>query len=158
MLPIDMFDRLLALFDTSSTGSQAKPEADPLQLAAAALLLVAARLDGEIMEVERSSILKALRRLPNVTDAEALVREAEDSAAASTDFYQFTSVIRKNVPYEQRGTIIEMLWEVVLADGVVDDFEANLIRRVAGLLHVPDLDVGEARKRAAARSSTETPG
>ncbi len=151
MLPIDMFDRLLALFDASSAGSHSQP-ADPLQQAAAALLVVAARLDGEMTDVERSSILKALRRLPDVTDADALVREAEGEAAASTDFYQFTSVIRKNVPYEQRGTIIEMLWEVVLSDGVVDDFEANLIRRVAGLLHVPDLEVGEARKRAASGS------
>jgi uncharacterized tellurite resistance protein B-like protein len=40
-----------------------------------------------------------------------------------------------------------MLWEVAYADGNVDDYEANLVRRVAGLLYVPDRDSGAARKR-----------
>ena len=44
--------------------------------------------------------------------------------------------------------LVELLWRVVLADGVVDDYEANLLRRVAGLIHVTDQDAGAARKRA----------
>jgi uncharacterized tellurite resistance protein B-like protein len=43
--------------------------------------------------------------------------------------------------------MIEMLWEVVYADGNVDHLEANLLRRVAGLLYVTDRESGEARKR-----------
>ena len=43
--------------------------------------------------------------------------------------------------------LVELLWRVVLADGVVDDYEANLIRRVAGLIHVSDAQAGAARKR-----------
>ena len=154
MLPIDMFDRLLALFDGGRTGAVPPPAADPLQHAAAVLLIIAARLDGEIADSERASILVALRRLPQVTDAEALVREAEAEASNSTDFYSVTRVINERLAFEQRHTVIEMLWEVVLADGVVDDYEASLVRRFAGLLHVPDREAGEARQRAAAR----TPG
>ena len=47
--------------------------------------------------------------------------------------------------------MIEMLWDVACADGVIHDFEANLVRRVAGLIHVSDRDSGAARKRALAR-------
>ena len=47
--------------------------------------------------------------------------------------------------------MIEMLWEVVYADGTLDDFESNMMRRVAGLLYVNDRESGEARKRVQAR-------
>ena len=43
--------------------------------------------------------------------------------------------------------LIELLWQIVLADGVVDDYEANLMRRVAGLIHVTDQQAGLARKK-----------
>ena len=46
--------------------------------------------------------------------------------------------------------LVELLWQIVLADGVVDDYEANLMRRVAGLIHVTDQHSGEARKKAEA--------
>jgi uncharacterized tellurite resistance protein B-like protein len=48
-----------------------------------------------------------------------------------------------------------MLWQVVYADGRLDDYEANLMRRISGLIHVPDRDSGEARKRALARLGLE---
>jgi uncharacterized tellurite resistance protein B-like protein len=51
----------------------------------------------------------------------------------------------------ERVGMIEMLWEVVYADGRVDDYEANLLRRVGGLIYVSDRDRGEARKRVEAR-------
>ena len=44
--------------------------------------------------------------------------------------------------------MIETLWEIVLSDGQIHDFESNLIRRLAGLLYVSDIDSGNARKRA----------
>ena len=53
--------------------------------------------------------------------------------------------------FEERVELMEMLWQVAYADGELDDFEANLLRRVAGLIHVSDRDSGAARKRAMAR-------
>ena len=60
---------------------------------------------------------------------------------------QFTRVIKDVYPLEERTQVIEMLWEVVYADGVLHDYEANLMRRVGGLLYVSDRDQGAARKR-----------
>ncbi len=52
--------------------------------------------------------------------------------------------------------LIELLWQIVLADGVVDDYEANLMRRVAGLIHVTDQQAGQARKKAEQASGAST--
>ena len=51
----------------------------------------------------------------------------------------------------ERVELVEMLWEVVYADGRVDPFEANLLRRIGGLIYVSDRERGAARKRVAAR-------
>jgi uncharacterized tellurite resistance protein B-like protein len=63
---------------------------------------------------------------------------------------RFIRRIRDGFDHDERVEMVEMLWRVVYADGVVHDHEANLLRRVAGLLYVSDRESGEARKRAIA--------
>ena len=149
MLPIAMFERLLAFFEKDKP-DHAGPS--PLQRAAAVLLAMAARLDGHMAPNERDSIVRLLRTRLGVEDAEALVDEAQSEAVASTDFYQVTRIIKDRLAPERRADVIEMLWEVAYADGEVHDYESNLVRRVAGLLHVEDREAGEARKRVIERS------
>jgi uncharacterized tellurite resistance protein B-like protein len=152
-----MFESLLAFFERGTAREPEAPGASPLQRAAAVLLAIAARLDGHMSADERASIVRVLRARLGVADAEALVEEADNEADASTDFYQVTRVIKDRLEVDQRTGIIEMLWEIAYADGEVHDYEANLIRRVAGLLHVDDRDAGEARKRASARRTDNMP-
>jgi uncharacterized tellurite resistance protein B-like protein len=57
-------------------------------------------------------------------------------------------VIKDSFDQEERVELMEMLWEVVYADGALHHLEANLMRRIAGLIFVPDRESGEARKRA----------
>lgn len=160
MLPTVMFERLLAFFAKPTTGKTDRvgTSATPLQRAAAVLLVIAARLDGEIAPEERAGIVRLLGARLGVEDAERLTEEAEQEAAASTDFYQVTRVIKERLAVDQRAGIIEMLWEVAYADGRIDDYEANLIRRVAGLLHVEDREAGEARKRVDERRPRQVRG
>jgi uncharacterized tellurite resistance protein B-like protein len=157
MLPTTMFERLLAFFERGPAGEPEGSGASPLQRAAAVLLAIAARLDGGMSADERASIVRVLRARLGVADAKALVEEADDEADASTDFYTVTRVIKDRLEVDQRTGIIEMLWEVAYADGEVHDYEANLIRRVAGLLHVEDRAAGEARKRASQRRADNMP-
>lgn len=152
MLPIHMFDRLLAWFEDAEAKRPERTDVDPLQRAAAVLLTIAARLDGEMSAEERESIRRLLQTRLGVEDAVALMDEAEREAAASTDFYQVTRIIKDHLEVERRAAVIQILWEVAYADGKVHDYEANLVRRVAGLLHVSDRDAGDARKRATERS------
>ena len=56
-------------------------------------------------------------------------------------------LINKNFNEDKKLLLIEALWEIVLSDGEIHDFESNLIRRLAGLLYISDVDSGNARKR-----------
>lgn len=148
-----MLDRLMALFSSSQdagpTQRHKQHDAEELKVAAASLMVLAARLDGRFDEVERQTIRATLQHhfQMTVAEAEALIEEGHGTVDESTELYGFIRVIRDHLAPEERIRIIEMLWEVAYADGDVDDYEANLVRRVAGLLYVPDRDSGAARKR-----------
>ena len=67
------------------------------------------------------------------------------------EIYGFTRTIRNNFTHAERVTMLELLWEVAYADGVLHDYEASLLRQVTGLLYVTDQESGAARKRALER-------
>lgn len=146
------------LFGSPAAARAAKPGADELQLAAAALLIEAALLDGRFEAAERKAILDTLERHFDLSDDEAaaLVAKATEMEAESVQLYGFTHVIKDRLAPEERVGIIEMLWEVAYADGRVDAYESGLVRRVAGLLFVSDVESGAARKRVRTRLDTES--
>ena len=73
-------------------------------------------------------------------------------AENAVEMSRFTSLLRDQFDHEERIEMIEMLWHVVYVDGKIHDHEANLLRRVAGLLYVSDRESGEARKRVVSNS------
>ncbi|GGL76682.1 TerB family tellurite resistance protein [Wenxinia marina] len=134
------------------------PEPDRLpdpdaRLALAALLVRIARSDGSYDPDERARIDRILARRDALTpDAAARLREeAESLEAEAPDTVRFTRAIKDAIPYEERATVIEALWEVVLADGERDTEEDALLRLVAPLLGVEDQDSALARQRVQAR-------
>lgn len=156
MIPNIMIDRLMALFGGGESGRAQKTEKcgeRELRLAAAGLLAHAAALDGDVHDDEIRTIRDLLQAQFDLErdEVEELLEEGHKEAAESTQLFQFTRVINDNLNPEDRIKIIEMLWEVVYADGDVHHYESNLIRRVAGLLHVSDRDSGSARKRVTER-------
>lgn len=156
MIPNTMLDRLIALFGGGENGSTTEAGScgeSELRLAAAGLLAHAAALDGEVAEDETRTIRNLLRAHfdLNEDEVEELLEEGNREAAETTQLFAFTRVINDNLDPEERIKIIEMLWEVVYADGEVHHYESNLIRRVSGLLHVSDRDSGSARKRVLER-------
>jgi len=145
--------RLKALFKETTGDSGKATDFDELQLAAAALMVEAAGLDDDFSAAERGKIGDLLaRRFGLAADAtEALIAAAELRIAESGHLQGFTRVIKQSFDPEERVALLQMLWEVVYADGRLHDYEASLMRRLAGLLHVPDRDSGVARKRALER-------
>jgi len=124
-------------------------------LAVVALLFHAASLDGEIDAQEEQTIaaLVAKRFELSSSDLEAILEDARAAEAESAQILRFTRDIKDNCSHEERVAMIEMLWEVVFADGKEHAFEANLVRRVTGLIYVTDQESGSARKRVRARLS-----
>jgi len=125
---------------------------DEVQICAAALLVEAAWLDGEFTADERTSISDTLRKYfqLNAEEAASLLTEAEKIQEDAIEISRFTRAV-KSMPEPQRVEILEALWEVVLADGELHAYEANLLRRVGGLIYVSDRENGEARLRVKAR-------
>jgi uncharacterized tellurite resistance protein B-like protein len=121
----------------------------PEQLAAAALMVEAARLDGTFGAAERRRILDLLGKRFGLVPEEAgrLLARAEERATESVAWQGFTREIKEALSPEERVGILEMLWEVAYADGSLHDYEASLLRRVAGLLYVSDRESGLARLR-----------
>lgn len=138
--------------DEAVADSPGHHSVDDLHLAAAVLLVETARMDDAIGEDERSMIVELVRNRFDLSDAavESVVELADQVAHDAVELSRFTRRIRDDFDHEERIEMIEMLWRVVYADGVVHDHEANLLRRVAGLLYVSDRESGEARKRAIA--------
>ena len=68
------------------------------------------------------------------------------------EIYSDIKVIMDNMDHEERILVVEMLWGVILADGIIDDFESNLIRRVCGLLHISGAESSEAKQRASIKN------
>ncbi|GAB6052378.1 TerB family tellurite resistance protein [Magnetospira thiophila] len=145
-----MLDRLRRLF-----AAPANDNADGLDMseAVAALLVYAAHADGQFESRERETISRLLSRQFDVSppQADALIAAAELRVEDSVELYGFTRAAKDVMTHKERLDLMEMMWEVVLADGVIDDFESNLMRRLAGLIYVSDRESGEARQRAAER-------
>lgn len=131
-----------------------------LRLAAAALLVEAAKLDGEFEAVERARIAALLQDRFGMAEADVaeLIEAADEETELAGGLYGFTKEVRLNFDHGERISMIEMLWEVAYADGSLHDFESNMLRRVAGLLYVTDRESGAARKRVLGRLSGETAG
>jgi uncharacterized tellurite resistance protein B-like protein len=129
------------------------PGGGDLRLAVAALLVAAARMDDVFDGAERGTILRLLAGRFGLDPAatEQLLREAEQVESQAAGAYRFAkSVMGAMTPSERIG-LIEMMWEVVYADGALDADEDALLRRVAGLIDVDDHERGAARQRVLAR-------
>ncbi len=125
------------------------------QLAATALLIHVISIDGGPSEVERQklhSLIESRFGLDRGT-ADHLIGSATRVEGEAVDLYHFTSVIMRPVDETGRLRIVEMMWEVVYADGKVSEFEDNVVWRAADLLGVSSRDRLELKHRVAERRS-----
>ena len=120
-----------------------KENANNKNILIAALLIHAAKIDDNYTDIEKEIVKNALINL-NVTSSnedEELLKKAEKKEQESNQIIEFTREIKK-YPMKYRLKIIEILWKIVYSDGADDNYEANLVRRVCGLLYISDRDSG----------------
>ena len=139
-----MFERLRQLIE-DMTGSQAGErdfEETELRVAAAALLVHVAEVDGFFSDSEKRALLLLLQQRFDLglDEAERLLAEARERDREAVDLYGFTSVLKHSMAGPDRRRLIEMMWTIAYADGVVQEFEENIIWRVSELLGVPARD------------------
>ncbi len=143
-----MINLLKNILNTTTTADQ-NTDSKNLELLCG-LMIEAAYTDGNIDEIELNKIKASLVNTFNedLNEVNDVLDEAINNKNNSRSLHSYTSFINKNFTNEKKLYLIEALWEIVLSDGKLDDFESNLIRRLAGLLYISDVDSGNARKRA----------
>ena len=126
--------------------SKKKDNLDNKNIMVAALLVHAAKMDENYTEIERKIIERALidfTHLPK-KKIEEILNLAEKKEQDSNQILGFTQEIKKN-NMRFRLQIIELLWKIIYSDGIADQYETNLIRRVCGLLYISDKDNGDIK-------------
>ncbi len=150
-----MFDKIVAYLEKRIEDNAIK--ADPFergQVAVAALLIEASRLDGHYDPVEQGTVVRLLRetlKLP-ADEARTLLSLAEIRQANTYDDWIFTNAVRKGYSLEERKEIVKNLWEVALIDGQLDRMENLMIDRVATELGLTIADTAAAKAAAQAKS------
>jgi uncharacterized tellurite resistance protein B-like protein len=154
-----MFATLYRLLSGLDQPQRAAKQNDAAFALAVLLIEVARSTDNRVDDREESLIERALVRRFGLAGNEVvhLVKAAEEGAIQATDLFHFTRVVVDRFGEEERIGVIEMLWEIAYSDGVLTGDEDTLIRRVAGLIHVPDWERGEAKRRVRERLAGKLP-
>jgi len=139
-----MFGELLRRLTAPDPAPMADADA---RLALGALLIRIARADGHFDPEERAQITAILSRRYALKDAAPLLADCEALEAEAPDTVRFTRAIKDAIAYEDRLGVVEDMWAVVLADGVRDAHENQLMRMVPPMLGVEDQDSNAARRK-----------
>lgn len=154
-----MFDALRTFIaELTGEAERQKPlESADYQLAAAALLVHIASIDGDFDDDERARIQHLVEERFGLSPeaAQALIADAWESEREAVDLYRFTSVLKRRLDDEGRRQVVGMLWDMAHADGAVHEFEENVVWRVAELLGVSTRDRVLLRREV--RESLEAP-
>jgi uncharacterized tellurite resistance protein B-like protein len=152
-----MLDTLKSFLSEFGEGTKAAPqfEAGDYRLAAAALLVHIMTIDGQEKEQEHDKLRAILRKQFDLDDAQtdALIEAATAADREAIDLYRFTSLLNRSLDEAGRLRIVEMMWEIVYADGKVNEFEDNVIWRAADLLHIASRDRVEMRRRVSGQDA-----
>ena len=114
------------------------------------LMIEAANSDGKIenKEIEKINLILINTFKEDPKEVEVFLSKAIENRNNSKSLFYYTSKINKNFSEKNKLLLLETLWEIVLSDDEIHDYESNLIRRLSGLLYISDVNSGNARKRA----------
>jgi len=109
----------------------------------AALLVHVARVDEAYTDKEKQ-IIKSFINSFNQSNSDLILKEAEELESNSNQLLSFTRTV-KDQELEVKKKIIENLWKIIISDQNIDYYEANLMRRICGLIYFPDKLCGEIK-------------
>jgi len=134
---------------TSKTEEEEEYKGEDIQ-AVIILLIEACQIDGKTGQEEVQYIKKLLINKFNFseTDADENINTALNDNDKRIEIFSQIKIILNEMDHQERIEVIQMMWGVILADGIIDDFEANLMRRMNGLLYISGIESADAKKRA----------
>ena len=146
-----MFQNLKNIFEKVKQENNSEVEIIEEEIhAVLSLLIEACKVDGIVSDNEIEKITSLLINKFHLEPSKAknAVNFVLKKANEKVEIFSDIKVILDTMDHEERIKVVEMLWRVVLADGNVDDYESNLMRKISSLLHVSSFETAEAKKRA----------
>lgn len=142
-----MFDNLKTFFDKKTDLTEISFDSE--KIAVVALLISTAKYDGNFDESERLEIHNLIKNYFSLSSesADDLFKAAEKIENEANDLQQFTRSLNKLLNEEEKLKIVELIWKIVMADGIIDNYEENLVRRLSGLLYLQDKDIGNIKNK-----------
>jgi len=144
---LDSFKRIIGL---GSAQDRLKDVAMEEQVAVCAILLEVAEADNHFADEEREEILRGLQNYFGLSKAAVatLMMTAEKERQNTADMWEFTNSISRSYSPDQKLNLLTMVWQVILADGVLDPHEEHLARRFQTMLSVNHSVLMEAKQKA----------
>lgn len=120
-----------------------------IEEAVVVLLLRAANIDGKKDEQEIEAIKRLIIQQFNYDEekADILIASASEKEESSADLFEWSKIINDHYDLDSKKIVFSMMCEIICADGLIDPFESNLIRRLSGLLYISDKDAGAIKKK-----------
>ena len=146
-----MFQNLKSIFEKVKRENNSEVEIIEEEIyAVLSLLIEACKVDGIVSDDEIEKITSLLINKFHLENSKAknAVNFVLEKANEKVEIFSDIKVILDTMHHEERIKVVEMLWGVVLADGNIDDYESNLMRKISSLLHVSSFETAEAKKRA----------
>ncbi len=109
-----------------------------------ALLVHAAKIDESYSENEKKLIKNFITSYLKDENPNEILKESEEIEGNSNQLIAFTNIIKKNT-LEVKKDIVKHLWKILISDNTVDQYESNLMRRICGLIYLPDKDCAEIK-------------
>lgn len=130
--------------------TDAAPDQDPaerVRVATSVILLEVANVDEEFTDEERNHLLETIRSRFDMDAAEAdeLLETARAARDGSVDLWQFTHSINEHCTIPEKIRIIEEVWRMICADGMLDAYEDHLVRRLSFLLNLTHAQLIDAK-------------
>ncbi|MDA8541799.1 TerB family tellurite resistance protein [Gammaproteobacteria bacterium] len=125
-------------------------ESYELELTAAVLAYEIARSDGEVSESELTVLLSEIKKIAaDVGKSEdEILNIIEEYSKNSVSFYEFIEDINKDFSKEEKLSLIQFLWDIAYADAILEVNEERLVRRIADLINIKDLEVLKLKDRS----------
>jgi len=146
---IDLVKKFFSKRSHDDSSNQRRQRPHDIRIATCALLLEMSHIDGEFSALERESIISILKRNFDLSDEHVatLLEASNKELKGSIDLWQFTNLINQNYSIEEKMRVIEMVWDVVYADGKLDKYEDYLVHKLATLLRLTHKQLIEAKMK-----------
>ena len=109
-----------------------------------ALLVHAAKIDEIYSEHEKDLIKNFIKSYLKDSNVNEILKKAEEIENNSNQLLNFTNIVKNN-SMDIKKDIVEHLWKVIISDNTVDQYESNLMRRICGLIYLPDKESAEIK-------------